>query len=590
MFIVGCPERIIVATDHQPLVSILGDRDLSKIMNPRLFRIKEKALRYNFMIQHCPGKWQRGADAISRSPIAAKQAFIHAFNTAPSPSETSETENIEALVESVTISSLSDFKDANTISPEMIRRAAKDDNTYTTLMNTIINGFPDSRHLTSPEIREYWEVRHRLCIDNAIVLMDGRTVVPHSLRNRVLRALHSAHQGVVGMRARANESVYWPGMDASIRHHHSSCTACSKIAPSQPKEPLILTPSPEWPFQQVVMDLFHVELSSYLACADRFTGWLILYHLKPSATSENIITICRELFQTYGVFEELSTDGGPQFSSDSFKKFLKNWNVTHRLSSVAYPQSNGRAELAVKTAKRLAMSNYGPRGSLDTDKMVRAILQYRNTPIQSIGLSPAQMLLHRHLKDSIPLKRTLYKPHAEWVEAAEQREQLLSARNLKLAENYDRHAHTLSALIVGDRVTIQNPNNRRWDTTGIVAETLPDRQYRIRVDGSGRVTLRNRRFLRVIKPQKLNTPIPSAYTSDQTISNSDKDVDNHSVDVPQNNNNSDISTPFNTAVCNKVPRALTRLFTYNSSGTKELTQPSRSIPTRRGRRGDEGEI
>ena len=117
MFIVGCPERIIVATDHQPLVSILGDRDLSKIMNPRLFRIKEKALRYNFMIQHCPGKWQRGADAISRSPIAAKQAVIHAFNTAPSPSETSETENIEALVESVTISSLSDFKDANTIPP-----------------------------------------------------------------------------------------------------------------------------------------------------------------------------------------------------------------------------------------------------------------------------------------------------------------------------------------------------------------------------------------------------------------------------------------------------------------------------------------
>ena len=81
-------------------------------MNPRLFRIKEKALRYNFMIQHCPGKWQRGADAISRSPIAAKQAFIHAFNTAPSPSETSETENIEALVEYVMIS---DFKEANTI-------------------------------------------------------------------------------------------------------------------------------------------------------------------------------------------------------------------------------------------------------------------------------------------------------------------------------------------------------------------------------------------------------------------------------------------------------------------------------------------
>ena len=214
---------------------------------------------------------QRGADTISHSPIAAKQEVLHASDSAPFPSETSETENIEALVESVTISSLSDFKDANTISPEMIRNVAKNDNTYTTLLNTITNGFPDSRHLTSPEIREYWEVRHRLCVDNSIVLMDGRTVIPHSLRNRVLRTLHSAHQGVVGMKARATESVYWPGINISIRHHHSSCTACSKIAPSQPKEPLILTPSPEWPFQQVVMDLFHVESSTYLACAARLT-------------------------------------------------------------------------------------------------------------------------------------------------------------------------------------------------------------------------------------------------------------------------------------------------------------------------------
>ena len=100
------------------------------------------------MIQHCP--------------IAAKQVFIHAFNTAPSTSELSETENIEALAESVTISSLSDFKDANTISPEMIRCAAKDNNTYITLMNTIINGFPDSRYLTSPEIHSTMLIRE-LC-------------------------------------------------------------------------------------------------------------------------------------------------------------------------------------------------------------------------------------------------------------------------------------------------------------------------------------------------------------------------------------------------------------------------------------------
>ena len=42
-----------------------------------------------------------------------------------------------------------------------------------------------------------------------------------------------------------------------------------------------------------------------------------------------------------GVSEEISTDGGPQFKSDEFKAFLKNWGVKHRQFSMDYPQSNG---------------------------------------------------------------------------------------------------------------------------------------------------------------------------------------------------------------------------------------------------------
>ena len=95
-----------------------------------------------------------------------------------------------------------------------------------------------------------------------------------------------------------------------------------------------------------------------------------------------------------GAPEELSTDGGPPFTSSTFQEFLKTWCVRHRLSSVVYPQSSGWADLAVKTAKRIVKGNIGPQGSLDNDNVARAILQYRNTPIQSISLLPAQLLLH----------------------------------------------------------------------------------------------------------------------------------------------------------------------------------------------------
>ena len=144
------------------------------------------------------------------------------------------------------------------------------------------------------------------------------------------------------MKTRANESVYWPEMNASFRNYRNNCITCSRNAPSLPHEPIQMTPTPEWPFQQIVMDLFNVGSFTYLARPDRLTRWLILYRIKPGqAVASRLISICREIFQTYGAPEELSTDVGPPFSAYSFQQFLKYWAVKQRISSVAYPQSNG---------------------------------------------------------------------------------------------------------------------------------------------------------------------------------------------------------------------------------------------------------
>ena len=109
-------------------------------------------------------------------------------------------------------------------------------------------------------------------VDDGLVLLDHRIVIPTSRRANVLRSLHSAHQDEVGMKVCANESVYWPGMNTSICSTRASCMFCTKIAPSQTKEPINLTQSHDWPFQQIVMDLFYVRNHGYLACANRLKG------------------------------------------------------------------------------------------------------------------------------------------------------------------------------------------------------------------------------------------------------------------------------------------------------------------------------
>ena len=78
-----------------------------------------------------------------------------------------------------------------------------------------------------------------------------------------------------------------------------------------------------------------------------------------------------------------------QFMSKSFQDFLKLWGVKHRLSSVAFPQSNDRAEVAVKAAKGIIHDNISPDGSLYKDKVAWGIHQNRNTPLPNINLIPA---------------------------------------------------------------------------------------------------------------------------------------------------------------------------------------------------------
>ena len=72
--------------------------------------------------------------------------------------------------------------------------------------------------------------------------------------------------------------------------------------------------------------------------------------------------------------------------------------------------------------------------------------------------------------------------------------------------NMERRAvgcKTLPKLAVGEHVMMQNQdgnNPRRWDHTGRVVEVRGNDQYVIKTDGSNRLSLRNRKFLRGITP------------------------------------------------------------------------------------------
>ena len=107
---------------------------------------------------------------------------------------------------------------------------------------------------------------------------------------------------------------------------------------------------------------------------------------------------------------------------------------------MGFPHANTRSEIAVKTAKRVLRANTSITGELDNVAVTRAILQYRNTPDRDIGMSPAQLLYGRQLRDFLPGKPQDYvRPkwsdlRQEWQDIAEWCEKALAKRCSKIKE------------------------------------------------------------------------------------------------------------------------------------------------------------
>ena len=526
-FTQGC-DNLVIVTDHKPLVKLLTDRTLDQITNPRLFSLKQRTLPWRFTVTYKAGKDNSFSDATSRNPVRSDDG--EEISSSEILAGVMIAELDEADRDALHTLSINDDGNFRAITWGIVKQGTNNDDTMRSLSILINSSFPNDKNELPPELLPYWNIRNNLYTLDGVILMNDQVLIPPSLRDgvtksltngtgtrivippelqpEVIQSLHSAHQGVGSMNERAKASVYWPGITKDIESVRANCTSCNRIMPSQARTPPLEPWIPSTPFEAIACDYFHFKGRYYFVAADRLSGWLEVQQIKVGTNEAGAQGLCkalRRIMITFGVPIEVSSDGGPEFSAGETEAFFKRWGIRHRLSSASFPSSNGRAELAVKTAKRLLMDNISPNGSLDNDGIVRALLVYRNTPDPGCKLSPAQILLGRPLRDTLPCiskdVMVFNNPeiHDQWKEAWKAKEEALKARYVKTLENLSEHSRPLPALKHGDNVMIQNQSGRfpkKWDKSGVVVETKGNDQYSIKVAGSGRITLRNRRFLR----------------------------------------------------------------------------------------------
>ncbi len=492
IFLAGL-SHFTVVTDHRPLVPILNSHRLDEIHNPRLQRLKTKIMGYSFTATWLKRKSNDAPDALSRYPTA---------NPQPGEALAESEVDHQAAATAAEIRAVTVAGKEEPVRLAELRKAADEDVEYQKLKAYITSGFPKQRHQLVPECRRYWNVHAQLSVEDGLILYGCRLLIPTQMRRKVLVQLHEAHQGMVRTKERARLTVYWPGIDGDIDQTISSCKLCQDSLPSQQKEPISLKSTPQRPFQEIAANFCSYAGQQYLITVDCYSDWPDITPMMTSTTTARLLSSLRSSFCRTGAPDKLWTDQGPQFTSQAFQSFAKQWGFQHVTSTPRYPQSNGKAEATVKSMKKLIQSAWQGR-SLNETTLAKALIQYRNTPSRKDRLSPAQKLYGRPIQDTLPAHRRSFAP--EWQRSATEAESQAQATSDSIETTYNSKARALPEIHAGSRVAVQNHETKRWDTYGTVAEIGPHRRYFIKTQ-SGRILVRNRRFLRRRIPPSFPTP------------------------------------------------------------------------------------
>ena len=248
----------------------------------------------------------------------------------------------------------------------------------------------------SPDVTDFWNYRDELSFVNGLIMKGQKIVIPKKLISKMMEILRKGHAGCERTLRRARDTMFWPNITSEIKNLVLNCHICLEHARSNTKEPLISHEIPDYPWQNVVTDLFAWEDKDYMLTVDYYSNFFEVQTLK-NTRSRTVIHKLKSIFARHGIPIKVISDGGPQFSSAEFAKFAKDWDFQHVQSSPYYPQSNGLCEKMVGVVKRL----FTKSKSAGTDHF-KSLLEYRTTGFK-IGYSPSQLLMGRNLRSVLPV-------------------------------------------------------------------------------------------------------------------------------------------------------------------------------------------
>ena len=304
-------KKVLVENDHKPLEIIL--KKCLHDAPPRLQRMLLRLQKYDFVFKHKPGKELVVADTLSRAPL---------------PDQDPDMEKEIACFVHTLIVNLPVTDQMMT----KLKAATQEDEMLQQLKSMVLNGWPETKQETPTKIREYWHCREEISEVDGLLLKNEKIIIPQSLHPEMLNKIHNGHMGTEKCKRRAQDVLYWPGMNSQIDEMVLKCLICLEYCPSNQKEPMIPQPISTSPWETVTTDLFLWNNSNYLLVVDYFSRYFETAKL-PDTKSNTVIHYTKSIFARHGIPREVKSDNGPQYSS--YLSILEYWNT--RIDNIASP-------------------------------------------------------------------------------------------------------------------------------------------------------------------------------------------------------------------------------------------------------------
>jgi len=349
-------KKTLVLTDHQSL------RYMNSIRNPsgRMARWIDEFQEYDLDIQYRKGSEAVVPDALSRRPDFMSRKSEEEVLTALAAEGIREDQARKMAPELLTAANDAQARESR--EEEWLRGLRELLEGKESTVSTAVR-----RRLRPSVVERFWistegEIRRKHYsfrnddqrLTTARKWEASAPFVPIDCRRDFVRKMHETygHLRWSGLKGIVETHGWWPGMETDINEFAKFCPACqvSQRSGEKEEETRFHQVRKVQPFEAWGIDIVGelpktLRGNRFIICAvDYATNWPVTMAVSSAPADVVADFIYEKIYLQYGPPRTITTDNGPQFTSDMLAHLIQTLKTRHHLSSPYHPRANGKVE------------------------------------------------------------------------------------------------------------------------------------------------------------------------------------------------------------------------------------------------------